>query len=34
MENKLDVLGTLARRAIILAAVYIAAQMLSDIASE
>lgn len=33
MENKSDVLGTLARRAIILAAVYIAAQMLSDIAS-
>lgn len=33
MENKEDVLGTLSRRAIILVAVYIAAQMLSDIAS-
>lgn len=33
MENKDDLLGTLSRRAIILVAVYIAAQMLSDIAS-
>jgi queuosine precursor transporter len=32
-SNKTDVLGTLSRRAVVLVAVYIAAQMLSDIAS-
>ena len=33
MENKTDAIGALSRRAIVLVAVYIAAQMLSDIAS-